>query len=507
MKKTCAAAAVALALAGAAMPALAQQWKTVEVGVHVQRTMFGDVLRLDDAFGFGGHLGFFILPNLAVEGDISFAPTEGPLSGDITFRPVYAQLVYNIPLSQRFRLLAGAGYGFITYSGDETDNEFEEGFHALGGFRYYLAPYSPWSIRAELIGDKMPSPANQVQPIDKDGYWNTTVRLGLAWQYPTERCVVDISPARAEISDNASQSFTVTTRGEKSGRPRNVATTLTVSPSGSISGNTFGPAAPGTYTVTASGKGCANQATSVVTVAPRLVGIALAPKTSTVKAGESVDFTVTGRMSDNTSRTLSPSEAQLTGSGGTISGFRYTAGSTAGTFPVRAAAGALTDDASVTVTVDAPPADNVTATVFFDLGKANLRDDARTELDRVAQVLQTNPSITIRVAGHADTIPPRAAHRRTKAFNDSLALARADTVAAYLLNKNIESARFAPTLTGFGFCAPRVAHVSPTEQPGGEQQNRRVHIVGQSGELLDSQTWSCPSAPTGQPTRQKPVRP
>ena len=73
--------ALVLATLGAAAPAAAQRWPTVELGAFGQYTVFGNVLGLDDVPGLGAMGGLFILPNLVAEGDISFSGTDGPLSG------------------------------------------------------------------------------------------------------------------------------------------------------------------------------------------------------------------------------------------------------------------------------------------------------------------------------------------------------------------------------------------------------------------------------------------
>jgi hypothetical protein len=100
--------ALVLATLGAAAPAAAQRWPTVELGAFGQYTMFGNVLGLDDAPGLGAMGGLFILPNLVAEGDISFSRTDGPLSGKISYRPVHARLAYHIPLTEQLRQAVGA---------------------------------------------------------------------------------------------------------------------------------------------------------------------------------------------------------------------------------------------------------------------------------------------------------------------------------------------------------------------------------------------------------------
>ena len=99
--------AIALATIGATTPLSAQRWRTIEVGAFGQYTMFGDVLHLDNALGLGGMVGFFVLPNVVAEGDISISRTDGPLSGKLTYRPIHARLAYHVPLSDQLKLALG----------------------------------------------------------------------------------------------------------------------------------------------------------------------------------------------------------------------------------------------------------------------------------------------------------------------------------------------------------------------------------------------------------------
>src|SRR5262245_17133966 len=130
-------AVVAVAVCSAAGSASAQRWGTVEAGVHAQYTKFDDVLKLDNRIGAGGQLGFFLLPNLAAEVDLTFVPTTGPVNGDITYRPFHGRLVYNIPVSDEFKVMLGGGYTLAVFNGDTTANKYEDGFGAMGGIKYY----------------------------------------------------------------------------------------------------------------------------------------------------------------------------------------------------------------------------------------------------------------------------------------------------------------------------------------------------------------------------------
>jgi peptidoglycan-associated lipoprotein len=72
--------------------------------------------------------------------------------------------------------------------------------------------------------------------------------------------------------------------------------------------------------------------------------------------------------------------------------------------------------------------------VFFDLAKANLRDESKQALDSVFYILQNNPTIVIELRSHTD-------YRDTDAKNDELSQRRADSCVAYLIGKGIPADR------------------------------------------------------------------
>lgn len=72
--------------------------------------------------------------------------------------------------------------------------------------------------------------------------------------------------------------------------------------------------------------------------------------------------------------------------------------------------------------------------VFFDLAKANLREESKQALDSVFYILQNNPTIVIELRSHTD-------YRDTDERNDRLSQLRADSCVAYLIGKGIPAAR------------------------------------------------------------------
>jgi len=72
--------------------------------------------------------------------------------------------------------------------------------------------------------------------------------------------------------------------------------------------------------------------------------------------------------------------------------------------------------------------------IYFDLGKAAVRPDAKIELDKIVQLLTQNPSITIELSSHSDC-------RGGAAGNLALSDKRAKASAGYVISKGVSGAR------------------------------------------------------------------
>ena len=100
--------------------------------------------------------------------------------------------------------------------------------------------------------------------------------------------------------------------------------------------------------------------------------------------------------------------------------------------------------------------------VYFDFDKYNVRPDAASILDRVAEAINETGAASVSLIGHTDTMG-------TPEYNQVLSVERADSVRDYLKSKGVT----APiTATGVGESDPRV----PTPDQVAEQENRNVQI-------------------------------
>ncbi len=101
--------------------------------------------------------------------------------------------------------------------------------------------------------------------------------------------------------------------------------------------------------------------------------------------------------------------------------------------------------------------------LFFDFGKADLRQESFAELDRLAQFLVESPKITIELSGHTDNVGGDAA-------NKVLSQERVNAVKLYLQGRSVADARM--KAVGYGKTKPLAPNVSEE----GRQRNRRVEF-------------------------------
>ena len=84
--------------------------------------------------------------------------------------------------------------------------------------------------------------------------------------------------------------------------------------------------------------------------------------------------------------------------------------------------------------------------IFYDYGKATLRPESATALDKLVTMLEDNPNITIELSAHTD-------YHSSDAFNDNLSQQRAISVCNYLLEHGIAKQRLTPK--GYGKRSPK----------------------------------------------------
>lgn len=118
---------------------------------------------------------------------------------------------------------------------------------------------------------------------------------------------------------------------------------------------------------------------------------------------------------------------------------------------------------AVTQTADNQLKLEIPSDVSFDTGKADIRPGMRPVLDRFSQTLAANPTTTIRIIGHTDSIG-------TDAVNNPLSVSRASSVRDYLTGRGVMVNRIA--IDGRGAREP----VADNGTLAGRGMNRRVEI-------------------------------
>jgi outer membrane protein OmpA-like peptidoglycan-associated protein/tetratricopeptide (TPR) repeat protein len=102
--------------------------------------------------------------------------------------------------------------------------------------------------------------------------------------------------------------------------------------------------------------------------------------------------------------------------------------------------------------------------VFFDFGKADLKNESLGELERIVNLLKENSSIMIEIAGHTDNVG-------NDADNQTLSEKRVISVINYLSSKGIDAKR----LCGKGYGEKFPVETNDTEP--GRQKNRRTEMI------------------------------
>jgi OOP family OmpA-OmpF porin len=112
---------------------------------------------------------------------------------------------------------------------------------------------------------------------------------------------------------------------------------------------------------------------------------------------------------------------------------------------------------------EAPETTSLQADAFFDFDKYFIREDAKPELDRIADVMIADTTTQFLVWGFTDTVG-------TPEYNQGLSERRANAVADYLEGRGVSRERM--VIQGFG--ETNLAVETPDQTP--EPRNRRVEI-------------------------------
>jgi chemotaxis protein MotB len=128
----------------------------------------------------------------------------------------------------------------------------------------------------------------------------------------------------------------------------------------------------------------------------------------------------------------------------------------------------LNNFASVDLLADKAVRIILTGDLLFDVGEAELRDEAKDKLEKIASLIQKTP-YKVNVAGHTDNLPINSSIYPT---NWELSLIRASVVARFFIEEmNIPGNKF--YLSGHSYFQP----VRPNTTAQNRAANRRVEII------------------------------
>lgn len=107
--------------------------------------------------------------------------------------------------------------------------------------------------------------------------------------------------------------------------------------------------------------------------------------------------------------------------------------------------------------------------IYYNFNKADIREDAAKELDKLVQLLIDNPEIKIELGSHTDSIDDNS-------YNLLLSQRRAESAVRYIVQHGIAPDRL--VAKGYGEEKPIARNTNPdgTDYPDGRQKNRRTEF-------------------------------
>ena len=175
------------------LTASAQRKGALEIGGFGRFTKFADTLQIDNGLGGGGRAGVFIFRNWSIEMDVSYA------EADVLKRPILVdrgdslnkvshtlwsyRLLYNAPISERVKLLLGAGYGYDAYGRERNVAPRGGGPQGLVGLRFVLN--DRFSLRLEGTGQYTLPEDEDARPLPRTTHFDVGGQAGISVSFFT----------------------------------------------------------------------------------------------------------------------------------------------------------------------------------------------------------------------------------------------------------------------------------------------------------------------------------
>jgi outer membrane protein OmpA-like peptidoglycan-associated protein len=475
-----------------ATAASAQSAGSSEITGFSRYSRFDNTLLLDDRFGGGGSLGFFVLSNLALEAEGAYTyrtPTTDGLGNSVTNLALRGRLSYHIPLGgNATSVRIGAGYVRNLYRKDVTFND--NGFTGIFGLRlglgstlglqmdgtadYFRSPdagrakYINWGGQAGLslvFGNSHSSHKDK----DKDGVQDNFDRCP---KTPARMNVDSAGCARSQRDSDGDRVNDETDRCPNT--PSSAAVDADGCPPAQKDADQDGvldttDRCPRTLAgERVNSDGCADSqrdddGDGVLNNADRCPAS---------RAGERVDATGCAAGPQDSDRdgvvdtadqcpntpageTVNPRGCTRDTDGDGVPDARDHCGNT----PV----GEKIDENGCPILFKKGARSVILQGVSFETGRATLTPEGRDVLRDIASQLVENPGYRVQVSGHTDNTGSPAANLR-------LSLARARTVETFLEAYGVPPTQV--TAKGFGPDVP----IAPNTTASGRAQNRRVEL-------------------------------
>ena len=410
--------APAFLLATVTSTAATQQAGTLEFGAFAQVSYFQNSIGFKQGSGGGGiRFGFFPVRYLELEAEGAFVPTEGRGGIHVSYIPLRARLLFNLPVGEHGALLVGGGYARNEFRRDLDTHE--SGVTGLLGARLGLPANTSIRISASL--DYIPSPSIELYPSpalepDHNINWNIQVGLGFLFGGGRSRVAQRREPTPVEATPD---SLAMQARRDSLARTARQ-DSLRVAQAARAEQDKLRDS------VRMAGER-ANARQQALRDSLRLV-----TQQDSIRAAALRDSL---RLTQNRARIASIRDSLER-------------------MALRDSLRLMMATRQTRVTLRG---------VNFELGKAILLPISRDILEEVARSLVANPQVRVEVAGHTDSTGSRA-------LNERLSLARAESVKAFLVENGVAAENM--EVQGYASTQP----VASNKTASGRAQNRRVEL-------------------------------
>jgi outer membrane protein OmpA-like peptidoglycan-associated protein len=431
-------------------PASAQRAGRIELGVLGNYARFDRQLGLENQFGAGGRLGWFLTDHLSLEVDGSYAEPQ-LFSGvaNSTLVQGAGSVVLNVG-GERTLFYFLAGYTRLAFTRAAPHHFSDNAVHAAVGDRVFIAPGV--ALRGEVRGLYTPTTR-----YDTGGFWvgHVVASFGVSFLFggrPATDTDRDGLADRLDACPGTAAGATVDTRGCPADSDHD----------GAYNGLDACPNTPSGAQTDRSGCPLDGDNDGVPDGLDQCTSTAAGAQVDGRGCTADADGDRVPDALDQCPNTPPNTEVDTNGCVRTRDadgdGVLDASDRCPGT-----AAGARVDASGCQVLFTPERTAVVLRGVTFESGSSMLRPESYAVLDQVAASLVANPDIRIEIQGHTD-------NTGSAAMNLRLSQERATTVMEYLAGKGVS--RFHMAARGFGVTQP----VAPNTTVAGRAQNRRVEL-------------------------------